>query len=284
LAATQLEELARADPIVARLALVQAVALRAAEDRVWRELVPPLDGTRLADGAPLLHGRTLAVDADVLRDVLDRLVRVAIREGVPGAGSLLDDALDALSLVGASIAQDRARVAELAAGIGAEPALLEVFGNLLALPLLQACRERAAPLLEDAPWGLGYCPVCAGWPLLAELCGLGRERWLRCGQCGAGWRFDHHRCAFCGNQEHRTLGYLASEREREARRAETCAGCRGYLKVVSTFRPLDPGELAVEDLSSLELDTAAFERGYGRPAGPGFPLATRVEVAAWRPS
>ena len=49
--------------------------------------------------------------------------------------------------------------------------------------------------------------------------------------------------------------------------------------------PTRPEELATEDLTTLELDLAALERGYGRPDAPGFPLelhvAARTPVKRW---
>src|SRR5205823_1122353 len=117
---------------------------------------------------------------------------------------------------------------------------------------------------------------------LAELRGLSRERWLRCGRCGAGWRWPQQRCAFCATRDHRQLGYLAPEASRESRRAATCDACRGYLKTISTLGASPPAELAYQDLTTLELDVAALERDYARPEAPGFPLAVTLLPAQER--
>ena len=59
--------------------------------------------------------------------------------------------------------------------------------------------------------------------------------WPRpCGRCGAGWSYGIQKCAFCGNHDFKTLGYLAPEAEREARQAATCDACMGYVKTVTT--------------------------------------------------
>jgi FdhE protein len=47
---------------------------------------------------------------------------------------------------------------------------------------------------------------------------------------------------------------------------EVCNKCRGYLKVVASFSPASPEELAVLDLSTLYLDCFAQEQGYLRPS------------------
>jgi FdhE protein len=148
------------------------------------------------------------------------------------------------------------------------------------MPLVLAAGRCAAPLIENVTWDAGYCPVCAAWPTLAELRGLSRERWLRCGRCGAGWRFPQQRCAFCATRDHRQIGYLAPEANRESRRAATCDACRGYLKTISTLDASSPAELAYQDLTTLELDVAALERDYARPETPGFPLAVTLQPAA----
>jgi FdhE protein len=272
-----LEDLARSDPVVARLAVLQSVALRASGDASWRGGVPDLRGGHPSPDAPVLHGRTLRADPARVRELLERLVRAAERSGVADA-ALLSRAvrggvLDPLRLVEVGVSQDH----ELPpAEPGAGPRLLRLFAQLLALPLLHACRAAADPSPET-PWDAGYCPVCGAWPQLAEARGLARERWLRCGGCGAAWRLPHHRCVFCASADHRLRGYLAAEGEREARWAEVCDRCRGYLKAVATLAPLDPAEVAARDMTTLELDVAALEAGYARPASLGFPVRVRVE-------
>ena len=290
---TRLEELARADPAIAPLARLQAEARSATADLHWEEGVPALERRQLADGLPLLHGQTLHADPDRVRRLLDRLAAIAGSSGHQDAqamrGTLGAGALDPLAMLEASIAQDAERLERLAAETGADVDLLATLGQLAAFPLLQACGRIAAPLLEGLVWEPGYCPVCAAWATLAELRGLERQRWLRCGRCGAGWSFSHQRCPFCASSNHRAQGYLAPEADRESRRALTCDDCQGYLKALTTVMPTPPDEIGVQDLTTLELDLAAIDRDYGRPQAPGFPLVVSVEPAprrtgwlAWR--
>lgn len=288
-AAGRLEQIAQADPTLGPLARLQAEAFRAAAEDGWTEGVP--DGTsRSAEpGVPLLHGQTLRVDTDRVRRLLGRLADLAVRQG----GTVADSAralsravergrLDEPALLRATIVLDGDGLAGLAEAADLEPGLLATLGHLAALPLLQACGRQAMALRDrqdgSAPgWQAGSCPVCAAWPTLAETRGLERQRWLRCGRCGADWAYDHQRCVSCGSLDHRGLGYLAAETERDARQAITCTACQGYLKAVTTFGRLDPAEVVVQDLLTLELDLAAVEQGYSRPDGPGFPLEVSVE-------
>jgi FdhE protein len=202
-------------------------------------------------------------------------------QGHPGAEPLrraLRTDVDPLAVQEASIVQDADRLAALADTAGVDGALLSTLGQLAAQPFLRAWGERAAELLRELRWELGYCPVCAAWPTLAELRGLERQRWLRCGRCGSSWWCYQHRCIFCATTDQRSQGYLAAEGERDARRASTCDACHAYLKTFTTIGPLDPVDVTIRDLTSLELDMAALEQGYGRPETPGFPLALNVEA------
>ena len=288
-AARRLDELARTDPVAAPLAALHAEVLRAAADPAWEAGVPAFTANRLGDGLPLLHGQTLAVDPERIGRLLLRLSDIAAASGsAAGTGpdriasvrqALRAPALDPLATLEAIVAQDTARLEAVAGAADVDLDALAVLGQLAAVPLLRACGRRAAPLLEGAGWEAGYCPVCAAWPALAELRGLERRRWLRCGRCGAGWTYFLQRCVYCANADHRTTGYLAAEADRESRRALTCDECHGYLKAVATLGELVPGEIAVHDLGTLELDAAALGAGYGRPEAPGFPLEVRVVAA-----
>lgn len=281
----RLHELARSDPAVAPLVRLQARALEAAADRAWDAAVPAFSAERLAEGLPLLHDAVLTVDGDRATALLIALAGLVEQDdpGLAGSGkSLTDGALDPLALVAASIAQDDAHLDELGGASSVHPGLLGTLGGLLALPLLQACGRKAAPLVERARWGEGSCPVCAAWAALAELRGLEKRRWLRCARCGAGWEVAQDGCTFCGEADWRRLGYLAAEGDTESRRAVTCQSCRGYLKTLASLTPLGPADVAVADVLSLELDMAALEREFSRPQLPAFPLAVTVQPAKRR--
>jgi formate dehydrogenase maturation protein FdhE len=71
---------------------------------------------------------------------------------------------------------------------------------------------------------------------------------------------------YCGNENHRTLGYLYGVPRYADLRAEVCDKCRGYLKVIVSFHPTPADILPIEDLATLHLDYSALERGYARVA------------------
>jgi FdhE protein len=183
-------------------------------------------------------------------------------------------------LLHASLTQQAVPIYEMAERAGIESAMLTAVGHVATLPLLLACGQRAAETIRSRSWAAGYCPVCAAWPTLAEMRGLARDRFLRCGRCASEWSFAHDACPFCGSREQAARSYLAPERDRESQRAVTCDGCHGYLKTLATLRTLSPAELLLRDLQTVELDLAALDSGYARPEQLGWKLSLRVEPAA----
>jgi FdhE protein len=145
------------------------------------------------------------------------------------------------------------------------------------MPLLQALRRRFGSAV-DPRWSEGVCPVCGGWPTLAEQRGLERARRLRCGRCGGDWAQPGIRCPYCDAAGHEHRAALVSDEDRESRRVETCAVCRGYLKNLSTLRAWAGDEVILADLATIDLDLVALERDYERPEAR--PLVPGVRLIA----
>ncbi|MBI4419346.1 MAG: formate dehydrogenase accessory protein FdhE, partial [Gemmatimonadetes bacterium] len=183
--------------------------------------------------------------------------------------------LDALLLLEAALSQDDARVDALACSAGADPHVLRVIAQVAVIPLLHRCGRGLGALVRPA-WREGYCPVCGGWPTLAEFQGLERKRRLRCGRCGVGWDTAWLRCPFCNETDHAKLGYLAPEGGEQTRKVEFCRSCQGYIKGLATVSSFPPWALLLEDVATLPLDVAALDRGYRRPERPGYGLEVRV--------
>jgi FdhE protein len=272
----ELEDLAGSDPSIATLALLHGEVARASSRADWERGVPALTGGG-EPATPLLHNHSLSVDPGLVRELLERLsdlVDGGLKDGI--AGALDSGKLDLLGLVELSVEQDLEQLAAAADQAELELPRLAAICQLASAPLLQACRRKAEAILPSFSWEEGYCPVCAAWPALAEVRGVERVRWLRCGRCGGGWSRPHQLCIYCGNREHNTRGYLASDTHRESHQAVTCEKCRGYLKSVASMTPLSPVEVAVRDLRTMELDMAVLQRGYSRPDRPGFALRVAV--------
>ncbi|HET9986666.1 MAG TPA: formate dehydrogenase accessory protein FdhE [Longimicrobiales bacterium] len=251
------------------------VALASLDAAPWRGLAPVQGGDR-APADPLLHAATVPVDGRAARG----LVRAVLAEALGGDARAGLDALDAAGVLEGAVACDDGRLSALAQGVGADEAAFAAAAQLAALPLLHGCRRALEPGMPRG-WSHGYCPICGAWPALVEVLGLERARRLRCGRCGAGWSTEVLLCAFCGERDHGRLGALVPDgRQGQLAWVETCAACGGYLKAVATLRGAAPEALPLEDARSVELDLAALERGFHRPAGPGRSARIRLAPAA----
>lgn len=257
---------------------------RALADEGWATVIAnvadaePRGTAHGPSAVPLLHGRTLEVEAGRVQLLAQRLATTAAAETGTGAVSLgryRPSPDDAMRLVAAALRQDPAQIRELAAAAGIDPGALASLAHLVAFPMLLACGR----LLEGRvprSWSHGYCPICAAWPILAERRGLDRSRRMRCGRCGGEWQVQWLCCIYCGQRDHEHLGLLMPEERGERLNVETCATCLGYVKSVATLQAIPAFELLVQDLETVELDLVALDRGYGRPEEAGFPLDVRI--------
>ncbi len=237
------------------------IVLDEVSDPSWAVIEPAT--SERAEGAPLLHGATVRLDARRTRELVTTL---AGRIGVLSVGDL-----DPIALIRAAMERDDVVIVRSAERVGTSYDSLTVLAQLAAVPLLHAAArslDRGVP----ATWQRGYCPVCGTWPSLVEMRGIERERRLRCGCCAADWRLPVLRCPFCGELDHHLLGSLIPEGDEKQRRIETCESCHGYLKVVMTLGALPPLTLALQDLATVPLDLAAQERGYERPSSAAWPV------------
>jgi len=221
------------------------------------------------EGAPLMHGAVVRIDAQRARRLVRRLGDVA--------GVRARDDVDPRAAIRAAIARDERALAELAGRCDVSIDAFAVVAQVAAMPVLMSAALALEPRAANA-WQRGYCPVCGAWPSLAELRGIERERRLRCGCCGADWPLPLLHCAFCDELDHGKLGALQPEGEEQLRRVETCATCHGYLKSAATYGALSVRTLVLLDLTTVPLDLVAHDRGYARPARPGW--APAIEVVA----
>ncbi|HET6319679.1 MAG TPA: formate dehydrogenase accessory protein FdhE [Chloroflexota bacterium] len=242
---------------------------------------------RVRHGVPLLHDQPAVVDVHFAADLFSRLVNVLQQredeDVAPRLQALVEaatgGALDPQQLFAEAFVQHRDHLADLAARAMVDADLLITLATQAVTPLLRAYAEHLLPAVErvddgspsGASWQRGYCPVCGGWPLLAELRGVELAQFLRCSACGSGWRSRRILCTYCGNDDFHDLGTLQVEGEARFRMA-VCERCKGYLKIGNAFDPPPPELVALDDLASIALDVAAIERGYSRPASTGFAI------------
>jgi FdhE protein len=184
---------------------------------------------------------------------------------------------DHLTLFQASLHQDNGQLGKIAEALGTDCEALQAVANLLPVPLLQACNRHWSGSVKS-DWVDGYCPICGAWPAFAEVRGIERSRYLRCGRCGAEWQMHCLFCPYCGTSDHNELLSLVAENNASNVVIDACKRCLGYVKSFTTLQGSPPAKVMLDDLASVELDVVAVERGYKRPQGTGYSL--NVNVAA----
>jgi FdhE protein len=220
----------------------------------WSSVTVTLDPARSPE-APLLAGARIGVASLAVSTWLRRLL-----------SQITKDYDNALSLHG-----------ELANQAGVEPDPLAALANIVAAPSLRASARQIASH-SPTSWAEGYCPICGAWATLAENRGLERTRRLRCGRCGGDWLSTPMKCPFCKTLDHNLLATLVPEKDGESQKVETCRSCHGYVKSMSALRKWSPDEVVLADLSSVELDFVAIDRGFSRPSAPAASFNVTIEA------
>jgi FdhE protein len=258
-------------------------AMREAQRPQWARVVPAL-GHSGTGGRSLLDGAVITVAPRVVGRLVRRILEIAAAAGTevrPLAIAVAARRIDPLVVFEAAVSQDGPRLDDLSRVGGDDRGVLRGLAPLIARPMLQACRRAWAPRVPET-WTHGHCPICGGWPTLAEIRGLGGSRHLRCGACGSDWRTEWLRCSFCGQDDHEQLGSLASAESLDRESIAVCDACNSYVKTVTTLAPIRPEHVMLQDLGTLVLDVVALERGYRRPAVADRAVAVSVVATPWR--
>jgi FdhE protein len=192
--------------------------------------------------------------------------------------------LDAGSLLAASLSRDQGAIRTGAVHRGLAPDLVWLVAELAVGPFAYALQravfaDAAHEAQTDAPrsdhpvglalhgWNHGYCPACGSWPAMAEV--VGGHRTLCCSFCAAAWELTTYACVYCA-EDGEGFVTAAPDEERKDRRVEVCSGCSGYLKTVDVTEMSPFPLLSIGDLETMDLDMAAMDHGYAKPAMKDF--------------
>ncbi len=266
------------------LAVIQEILSEAANPK-WDAVVPVRTEAQ-QDKVPLLAGVTLGLEKSSVRRVLERLIRIAYCSGTPKMATLeptLHAELDILTLFKMSVCQDTDRIGETAAFVGADSEAFQAVVALLPVPFLQACNRHWTPSIAKS-WVEGYCSVCGAWPAFAEVRGIERSRYFRCGRCGGEWQAQCLFCPYCSMNDHNELVSLVPEKSGSNSVIDACKRCLGYVKTFTKLQGSPAAKVMLDDLATVDLDVAALEQGYKRPQGAGYSLDVTVtdNDKAWR--
>src|SRR5438477_111700 len=128
--------------------------------------------------------------------------------------------------------------------------------------LTESIDHRPLPRLSLPPRYLA-AKLQRGVPTLAEV--AHSDRVLRCSFCALAWAPNEYGCVYCHEHGEKFVTAAPNE-DRKDRRLEICGACGSYLKTIDVLALTPFPLLAISDLETMDLDMAAMERGYGRPA------------------
>ena len=258
--------------------------------RLPRLSMPPrYVAAKLSRGVPALAGEPIPLPVQALTGVLMNLCGELAAGGAGEVAEHIRSAieshqLDAGSLLAASLSRDQGAIRSGAAHRGLAPDLVWLVAELAVGPFAYALQrsvfaDAGHPEQIDAPrpdnpiqlavdgWNHGYCPACGSWPAMAEV--VGGHRTLCCSFCAAAWELTTYACVYCA-EDGEPFVTAAPDEARKDRRVEVCSRCSGYLKTVDVSEMSPFPLLSIGDLETMDLDMAAMDHGYAKPAMKDF--------------
>jgi len=219
---------------------------------------------RLEQGHPLMSPDELDADAASLAELCARIgftIAEHKRERVKSLAQIHAWLYERRAQIGTlAIEYLRSGRAPTGATVGMDRGLLTFVLNSGLRPFLRAQAEALAPLVDDASWYRGHCPICGGEPDMAALGkGNGRRR-LLCSRCDSEWTFRRLGCPFCGNDEAGQLAHYPSDDN--VYRLSVCERCHRYLKTVDLRGAAGERPLAAERILTTGMDAAAESMSY----------------------
>lgn len=172
-----------------------------------------------------------------------------------------DECLDLDGILNSAAVGNYDEVLKSAGELKYDAQLLWTLAQNAVKTVLHRCRSEITPMIESIRWEYSHCFICGSLATLGELQNNDQIKHLRCGQCGADWRFSRIQCMYCGNTGHDTQHHI-SVTGCNSMRIEACSLCHRYLKVINAFSPTPPEMLIVEDIASLHLDFIAEQNGF----------------------
>lgn len=258
------------------LALVLDLDATLAGAKLPRLSLPPKYlAAKLGRGVPMLAGEPIPLPLPPMTATLLKLCDALATGGAGDAAahirtSLASGQMDGGSLLAASLGRNQAAIRSGATHRGLAPDLVWLVGELAVGPFVYRLQQSLFAESSDetlraalAAWDRGYCAACGSWPALAEV--VGGHRALRCSFCSSAWELPQYACIYCREGGAKFVTAAPND-ERKDRRVEVCSNCGGYLKTTD-LPELSPFPLvSISDIETTDLDVAAMEHGYQRPA------------------
>ena len=176
--------------------------------------------------------------------------------------------LDLEELFSKTVAQDEKYLSSLSDRLDLKAELLFFLVQNSLQPIFEAYADKLKDYVDQEQWWRTYCPICGSKPIMAELVGAERKKFLICSCCAYEWRFMRTTCPFCETAHSEKFKYFFTEEDGKAYRVETCLECKKYIKTVDTVELGEEFIPVVEDIGTLHLDILAKKEGYEREVHP----------------
>ena len=238
-------------------------------------LPPKYLAAKLGRGVPAFAAEPIPLPIPAMTPVLLRLCDALATGGAGDAAahireSIASGQMDAGSLFAATFARNQGAIRSGANHRGLAPDLVWLVGELAVGPFVHRLQQTIFADTTDAvlraaldAWDRGYCPACGSWPALAEV--VAGHRTLRCSFCSSAWEPPRYACIYCAESGAKFVT-AAPDDERKDRRVEVCSNCSGYVKTVDLLELSPFPLLSISDIETTDLDIAAMEHGFQRPA------------------
>ncbi len=229
--------------------------------------------TKTAEGFPLVDKGDLELDIASATNLFEGLCGVLKRnskvsEDVDKIEHTSREELNLEALFKKTAAEDGEYVASLSHRLNLKGEILSFLAENSLRPIFEAYADELKGHVDQEKWWRAYCPICGSRPVMAELIGRERKKFLICSCCGYEWRYMRTKCPFCESGDPKGLKYFLTEKEGRAYRVETCQKCMKYIKTVDTEELDEEVIPQVEDIGTLYLDVLAKKEGYTREVQP----------------
>lgn len=212
----------------------------------------------LANGMPPLPAAGLALD-DEAALTIERLLEEIAGLPVPPQTAAARDALLKTNA-------DRRKTIAAEALTTATP-LDGIAQRVLVLAGLQVHFARLASRLDTGrlkPIADGVCPACGSPPVSSSVVGWPKAhntRFCSCALCATMWNIVRVKCVLCSATG--GISYHTVEGAPETVKAESCDGCKRYVKILYQVKDtaLEP---VADDVATLGLDMLMAEAGWQR--------------------
>ena len=227
---------------------------------------------KLKAGTPLLSITDIPLDALLIKELFNDICEIlqnqqnSDRETVQKVvAAQSSGALDLITLIEKLVVHDSDYFRKLCNKLEIREDILVFIALTMARPFFEMATSRIQKMIDKNKWLKNYCPACGSSAQISKIDKENGKRHLFCVLCGYEWRFARIKCAFCNNEDQKSLGFI--DVKESSYRIHLCKKCMRYLKTLDERKAVDDKNVinpSIEDIATTYLDMLAEEKGYER--------------------